>query len=128
MAPESARLLTRTPRHWVANLDRDNAVSATLQLHHDAGLMSYNLQVLGQFVTSLNRMLSEVMRLVIGEESFPSDAVSLVPLAHRAAHYMASMCLWRPPGGPGDPGPLPMSACDNCRNCADCFPELERKG
>ena len=53
------------------------------------------------------------------------NAVSPVPRAHRAAHYMASMGLWRPPGGPGDPGPLPMSACNNCRNCADCFPELE---
>ena len=132
-APESARMLTRSPSHWVANLDRDNAVSAALQLQHDAGLMSSNLQVLGQFVTSLNRMSSEVMRLAFGEEteSLPSDAVnavSPVPRAHRAAHYMASMGLWRPPGGPGDPGPLTMSACSNCRNCADCFPELEIKG
>ena len=122
-APESARLLTRSPSHWVANLDRDNAVWAALQLQH--------LQVLGQFVTSLNRMSSEVMRLAFGEESFPLDAmnaISPVPQAHRAAHYMASMGLWRSLGGPCDPGPLPMSACDNCRNCADCFPELERKG
>ena len=58
-APESARFLTRTPSHWVATLDRDNAVSAALQLQHNAGLMSSNLQVLGQFVTSLNRISSE---------------------------------------------------------------------
>ena len=50
-APDLARLLTRSPSHWVANLDRDNAVSAALQLQHDAGLMSSNLQVLGQLVT-----------------------------------------------------------------------------
>ena len=52
----------------------------------------------------------QVMHLAFGEESFPSDAVdavSPVPRAHRAAHYMASMGLWRPPGGPVDPGPLP---------------------
>ena len=49
-------------------MDRDNAVSAALQRQHDAGLM----QVLGQFVTSLNRMSSEVMRLAFEEESFPS--------------------------------------------------------
>ena len=67
--PESARLLTRTPNHWVATLDRDSTVSAALQLQHDAGLMSSNLQVLGQFVTSLNRMSSEVMRLLHLESS-----------------------------------------------------------
>ena len=60
-APESARLLTRTPSHWVAILDRDNAVSAALQLQHDVGLLSSSLQVLGQCVTSLNRMSLEVM-------------------------------------------------------------------
>ena len=99
-------LMVFTGPHWVANLDRDNAVSSALQLQHDAGLISSNVQVVGEFVTSLNRMSSEVMRLAFGEESFPSDAmnaVSLVPRAHCAAHYMALMGLWRPPGGPGDP-------------------------
>ena len=46
-APVSACLLTQTPTHWVATLDRENAVSAALQLQHDAGLRSLNLQVLG---------------------------------------------------------------------------------
>ena len=53
-APESARLLTRTPGHWVQTMDREDAVAAALQLQHDAGLMTSNLQILGQFVTSLN--------------------------------------------------------------------------
>ena len=66
-APELPRLLTWTPSHWVATLDSDNAVLAALQLQHDAGLISSNLQVLGQFVISLKRMSSEVMRLVFGE-------------------------------------------------------------
>ena len=69
-ALELARLLTRTPSHWVATLDRNNAISAALQLQHDAGLMSSNLQVLGQFIISLNRMSSEVMRLAFGEVLF----------------------------------------------------------
>ena len=33
-APESACLLTWTLIHWVATLDKDNAVSAALQLQH----------------------------------------------------------------------------------------------
>ena len=53
-APESARLLTQAPGHWVRTMDRENAVAVALWLQHDAGLMTSNLQVLGQFVTSLN--------------------------------------------------------------------------
>ena len=37
-----------------------------------------NLQVLGQFVTSLNRMSSEVMRLAFGHEPYPSEAIQSV--------------------------------------------------
>ena len=106
-ALDSARLLNWSPSHWVAHLDGDNAVSAALQLQNDTDLMSSNLQVLGQFVTSLNRMSSEVMRLAFGEELFPSDAVnavSPVPRALRAAHYMALMGLWRPPVAQVIPG------------------------
>ena len=43
-------------------------------------------------------MSSEVMRLAFGTEFFSSDAVgavSPVPRAQRAAHYMAEMGLWR---------------------------------
>ena len=60
--PESARLLSRTPEYWMHHMGRDRAMSAALQLQHEAGLILSNLQVLGQFVTSLNRMSSEVMR------------------------------------------------------------------
>ena len=115
-APESARLLTRAPGHWVQTMDREEAVTAALQLQHDVGLITSNLQVLGQFVTSLNRMSSEVMRLVFGKEVFPSDAVqanSPAPRIHRAAHYMAAMGLWQPLGGLGAPGLLPVSSCNN---------------
>ena len=80
--PESAHLL-----------NPEDAVSAALQLQHGAGLMMTNLQV-GQFVTSLNRMSSEVMRLAFGQEQYPSAAIQDVspsPLVRRAAHYMTAM-------------------------------------
>ena len=59
--PESARILSRTPEYWLHHVGRDRAMSAALQLQHDAGLILSNMQVSGQFVTSLNRMSSEVM-------------------------------------------------------------------
>ena len=62
-APESARLISRTPEYWIHHMGRDRAMSAALQLQHDEGLILSNLQVLGQFfVTSLNRRSSDVMR------------------------------------------------------------------
>ena len=128
-ARESARLLTRAPGHWVQTMDREEAVTAALQLQHDAGLITSNLQVLGQFVTSLNRMSSEVMRLAFGKDVFPSDAleaISPAPRIHRAMHYMAAMGLWRPPGSPGTPGTLPISSFNNCMQCTNCFPGLNK--
>ena len=68
-APESARLLSPAPDYWIHHMDRHQAISAALQLQHDVGLIMSNLQVLGQFVTSLNRMSSEVMRLAFGQEN-----------------------------------------------------------
>ena len=58
--PESARLLTRSPEYWLHHMTHDEAVGAALQLQHDTGLMMTSLQ--SQFVTSLNRMSSEVLR------------------------------------------------------------------
>ena len=59
-------------------MECEKAVTAALQLQHDVGLMMSNLQVLGQFVISFNRMSSEVMRFAFGQERFPSDAVQAV--------------------------------------------------
>ena len=128
-APESARLLSRPPGYWLHHMERDEAMSAALQSQHDAGLIMTNLQVLGQFVTSLNRMSSEVMRLAYQRDEFPSGAVQAVSGAQRvrrAANYMTAMGLWRPPGGPGAPGPVPSSSCNNCMLCEDCFPALRK--
>ena len=49
-----------------------------LRLHHDASLIMTNVQVMSQFVTSLNRTASEVMRTVYDREPFPTDAVHFV--------------------------------------------------
>ena len=62
-APESAQLLSRSPEYWLQHMGREKTLLAVLQLQHDAGLILSNLQVLQQFVTSLNRMSSEVMRV-----------------------------------------------------------------
>ena len=128
-APESVRLLSRAPHYWMHHMTRDQGISAALQLQRDAGLIMSNLQVLGQFVTSLNRMSSEVMRLAFGHEPYPSEVIQSVapsPRVRRAAHYMAAMGLWRPPGSQGAPGPLPTSSCNACMMCADCFPDLRK--
>ena len=67
-------------------LDREDAVVAALRLQRDAGLMTSNLQVLGQFATSLNRMSCEVLRLAIGPDIFPSTAVNSLSPLPRARH------------------------------------------
>ena len=76
--PEPARLLSRSPEYWLHHMGQDRTMSAALQLQHDAGLILSNLQVLRQFVTSLNRMLSEVMRMAFAHEPFLTEAVQFV--------------------------------------------------
>ena len=125
--PESARLLSHSPEYWLHHMGREKTLSAALQLQHDAGLILSNLQVLQQFVTSLNRMSSEVMRVVFDQEPFPSEAVQTVAPVHSvrwAAHYMAAMRLWRPPSIQGIHDPMSSSSCNACMSCADCFPDL----
>ena len=125
-APESARLLGRSPVYWLEHMGRDRAVAAALRLHHDASLIMTNVQVMSQFVTSLNRTASEVMRTVYDMEMFPTDAVNFVTPGRRvrgAAHYMAAMGLWRPTSAPVFPGPISLSSCNSCMACDDCFPD-----
>ena len=97
---------------------------AAVNLQRDAGLMSSNLQILCQFVTSLQQMSSEVLSLGLGQVVFPSQEVATLspaPRAPRAARYMSAMGLWHPLAGPGDPGPLPVSSYNECMNCRHCF-------
>ena len=77
-APESARLLSRSPEYWLHHLGHEKTPAAALQLQHDAGLIMSNVQVLQQFVTSLNRTSSEVMRVTFGRAPFPADAMQQV--------------------------------------------------
>ena len=74
-APESARLLSRSPEFWLQHMGCEKTLLAALQLQHNAGLILLNIQVLQQFVTSLNQMSSEVMRVAFDREPFPSDVV-----------------------------------------------------
>ena len=82
-APESLRLLGRSPEYWLEHMGRDRAVAAALRLHHDASLIMTNVQVMSQFVTSLNRTASEVMRRVYDMEPLPTDAVNFVTPGRR---------------------------------------------
>ena len=128
-APESSRLLSRSPEYWLHHMGRDQTMPAALQFQHDAGLILSNLQVLRQFVTSLNRMSSEVMHVAFTHEPFPMEAVQFMAASHRvrrAAHYMAAMGLWRPPCTQGIPGPSSSSLYNACMTCSDCFPDLTK--
>ena len=90
-ALESARLLSHSPEYWLHHLGHEKTLAAALQLQQDTGLI-----LLQQFVTSLNRTSSEVMRVAFGREQFPADAMQqVVPSyrVHRAAHYMVAMGL-----------------------------------
>ena len=40
-APESARLLSRSPEYWLHHMGREKTLSAALQLQHDAGLIFF---------------------------------------------------------------------------------------
>ena len=116
-APESARLLGRTPEYWLEYMGRERTVAAALRLHHDASLIMTNVQVMAQFVTGLNRTASEVMRVVYDKKPFQTDAIQYVT-------PVAAMGLWRPTSRPVFPGPVPVSSCNSCMSCEDCFPDV----
>ena len=127
-ALESARLLSRSPEYWLHHLGHENTLAAALELQRDTGLLLSNVQVLQQFVTSLNRTSSEVMRVTFGRAPFPADAMQQVVPSYRvrrAAHYMAAMGLWHPPSSQGVWGTLPLATCNACMSCSDCFPDLQ---
>ena len=126
-APESARLMSRSPEYWIHHMGREKALSAALQLQHDAGLILSNVQVLQQLVTSLNRTSSDVLRAVHGRQPFPAEIFQQVIPSYRvrrAAHYMMAMGLWRPPVAAEIRSLLPGTACNACTSCRDCCPDV----
>ena len=126
-APESARLLSRSPEYWLHHLGHEKTLAAALQLQHDAGLILSNVQVLQQLVTAFNKTSSEVMQVAFGQRPFPADAMQYVVPSYRVcrvAHYMAAMGLWRPPITQDIREPLPSATCNACMSCNDCFPTL----
>ena len=125
-APESARLMGRTPEYWLQHMGRERTIQAALRLHHDASLIMTNIQIMSQLATSFSRAASEVMRTVHDREPFPTESVDLVTpgrQVRRAAHYMAAMGLWRPTSAPVFPGLVSASSCNSCMACDDCFPD-----
>ena len=93
-APESARLLNQSPSFWVDRLGQESAMTAAVNLQRDAGFMMSNLQILGQFVTSLHRMSAEMLSIGVDHVVFPVkevDRLSVMPRAQRAAKYMTAM-------------------------------------
>ena len=87
-APDSARLLNHSPSFWVNRLGQECVMAAAINLQRDAGLT--NLQILAQFVTSLNRMSSEMLNIGVDHVVFPVEEVerlSMIPRAQRAAKY-----------------------------------------
>ena len=100
-APESERLTSHSPEYWVHHMGREKALSAALQLQHDAGLILSNVHVLQQLVTAINRASSDVLRAVHGRQPIPANAIQQgMPSfrVRRTAHYMMAMGLWQPPG------------------------------
>ena len=125
-APESARLMGRTPEYWLHHMGRERTIQAALRLHHDASLIMTNIQIMSQLATSFSRAASEVMRTVHKRDPFPTASTDLVTpgrRVRRAAHYMAAMGPWRPTSAPVFPGPVSASSCNSCMACDDCFPD-----
>ena len=128
-APESAQLMSRNPEYWVHHMGVENALSAALQLQHDAGLVLSNVQVLQQLVTLMCRTSSDVLLAVHGRQAFPSSVVQRVMPSYRvcrASHYMMAMGLWRPPVETVIRTPMSSVAYNACTSCQDCCPRVPR--
>ena len=100
-APESARLLYHSPAFWIQSLGEEDALAAAVNLQRDAGIMLSNLQIISQFVTSLHRMYSEMLKLGMGRVVFPSEEVA-------ALFVYSSVC-------PGSQ----VHGCDGCMASTD---------
>ena len=128
-APGSSRLMSRSPEYWVHHMGVENALSAALQLQHDAGLVLSNIQVLQPLVTSMGQTASDVLLAVHGRQAFPSSALQQVIPSYRvrrASHYMSAMGLWRPPVETVSRTTMSSITCNTCTSCQDCCPRVPR--
>ena len=119
-APESSRLMSRSPEYWVHHMGVENALSVALQLQHHAGLELSNVQVLQQLMTSMCQTSSDVLLAVHGRQAFPSSALQQVIPSHRvcrASQYMMALGLWRPPVETVSRTPMSSVACNACTSC-----------
>ena len=118
-APESARLLGRSPDYWLEHMGRVPAPRRKPHYDKCAGHVAVCDKSKQDGVGG--------MRTVYAREPFPTDAVHFVTpgrRVRRAAHYMAAMGLWRPTSAPVFPGPISVSSCNSCMSCEDCFPDV----
>ena len=72
-------------------MDPEDAVAAAVNLPRDAGFMLSNLQILSQFVTTLQRMSTEMLDLALGQVMFPSQGVA-GGLRRRGRLWQYSIC------------------------------------
>ena len=112
-APESSRLMSRSPEYWV----------------HHMGVVLSNVQVLQQLVTSMCRISSNVLLAVHGRQAFPSSAVQQVIPSYRvrrASHYMMAVGLRHPPVETVIQTPMSSVVCNACTSCQVCCPRVPR--
>ena len=98
-APELAWLLEMSPGQWCDTLSRDQAMTATMQLHRDACLMKTNLDILDQYALVLHGTASKILQKTIGGSPYPRAEVAAAaqgPRARRASVHMEALGLWRP--------------------------------
>ena len=97
--PQSAGLIELSGRQWVNKLSRDQAITAAVHLQRDVGLMQTNVDVLDQYVLSLQKAASRIIDNCLGPCLYPAAEIAmgaLGPRVRRAAIQMEGMGLWRP--------------------------------
>ena len=104
-------------------MSREKALSAALQLQHDAGL-----ERPGPAAVS-DSAKPDIVRRVAGSPQSAAisgkyNATSDAYRVRRTAQYMMAMGLWRPPVDTEMRGPLTSATCNACTSCRDCFPEV----
>ena len=90
-APESARLLSRSPEYWLHHMGRERTLAAALQLQHDAGHPIF--RSVDNLSPHSNRMSLEVMRVAFDREPFPRRQCSLW---RRLTVFDGRHTIWRP--------------------------------